>query len=178
MHKDKTDIDDPIASCIECGSTKIVERTTEQAFAYGTAGDQVSLIASMPVFTCADCGFEYFDERGEVARHAAVCRHLGVQTPEEICKTREGTGLTRAEFCHLSGFGSASLQRWESGMVVPNASSDRLIFLLRFPDNVERLKKRENAVSQRVLPYLAAVTDPVARVGMEIPEAHTRRSSR
>ncbi len=101
----------------------------------------------MPVFTCEDCGYEYFDERGEAARQAAVCRRLGVQTPEEVRRTRECTGLSRAEFCELTGFGAASLQRWESGMVVPNASSDRLIFLLQFPDNVERLRKRTAAIA-------------------------------
>jgi putative zinc finger/helix-turn-helix YgiT family protein len=134
--------------CIECGSARLIERMKEQSFAYRPPGEQVMLTASMPVMVCEDCGYESFDKRGEAARHEAVCRCLGVQPPDEVRWTREGTGLSRAEFCQLTGFGPASLQRWESGMVVPNASSDRLIFLLRCPDNVERLRNRAAALDQ------------------------------
>ncbi len=148
MRQDKSEMRDGKELCMECGGARLIERVREQSFAYGPRGDQAMLTASMPVVTCEDCGYEYFDERGEAARHAAVCKHLGVQTPEEVRMTREQTGLSRAEFCELTGFGSASLQRWESGMVVPNASSDRLIFLLRCPDNVERLRKRVGAIDQ------------------------------
>jgi DNA-binding transcriptional regulator YiaG len=175
MYQDKTDMNEITARCIECGGARLVERITEQSFAYGPPDDHVFLTASMPVFTCEDCGYEYFDERGEEARHAAVCRHLGVQTPKEIHQVREGTSLSRTEFCCLSGFGSASLQRWEAGMVVPNASSDRLIFLLRYPDNVERLRRRANAVSQGLFSCVATTADPVAIISKEVPEVHTRR---
>jgi len=97
----------------------------------------------MPVFTCQDCGYEFFDERGESAQHDAVCRHLGVQTPHEIRGVREAAGLSRTEFCELGGFGIASLQRWETGEVIPNASSDRLIYLLQFKQNLEGLRARD-----------------------------------
>jgi putative zinc finger/helix-turn-helix YgiT family protein len=148
MQQETSGMHDSQELCIECGGARLIERVREQSFAYGPAGDQVMLTASMPVFICEDCGYESFDERGEAARHDAVCRHLGVQTPEEVRMTRERTGLSRAEFCQLTGFGPASLQRWESGMVVPNASSDRLIFLLRCPDNIERLRKRVATIDQ------------------------------
>lgn len=174
MYQDTKDTRELKELCIECGGANLVEQMKDQSFTYGLADDQVILTASMPVFTCEDCGYEFFDERGEVARHAAVCRHLGVQTPEEVRRTREETGLTRTEFCQLSGFGAASLQRWECGMVVPNASSDRLIFLLRYPDNIERLRKRAIAISQGVLAYQGTTSDPVARITTEIPEIHTR----
>jgi DNA-binding transcriptional regulator YiaG len=97
----------------------------------------------MPVYICEDCGYEFFDERGESARHDAVCRHIGVQTPDEIRKVREAAGLSRAEFCQISGFGIASLQRWETGEVIPNASSDRLIYLLQYGENLSRLRARD-----------------------------------
>ena len=148
--------------CIECGGTRVVERSAQQTFPYGSAGEQVLLTASMPAFTCLDCGFEYFDETGEAARHAAVCRHLGLQTPEEIRKIREATGLTRAEFCQLTGFGSASLQRWEAGSILPNTSSDRLIFLLQFPENVQRLRDLADSVAKSPSPTPATIGDPTA----------------
>jgi putative zinc finger/helix-turn-helix YgiT family protein len=174
MQQETSGMHDSQELCIECGGARLIERVREQSFAYGPPGDQVMLTASMPVSICEDCGYESFDERGEAARHAAVCRHLGVQTPEEIRKVREGTGLTRAEFCELTGFGSASLQRWESGMVVPNASSDRMIFLLRHVENVERLRKRAIAISQGVLPFLIASADSVTSVSDGVHEIHTR----
>jgi len=131
-------------TCPECGNRNLVERTRDQQFNYGARGNQVVLTASMPVFSCESCGYEYFDERGETARHAAVCKYLGVSTPDEIRTIREGTALTRAEFAELGGFGLASIQRWESGSVVPNASSDRLIYLLQYESNVQLLRQRHS----------------------------------
>lgn len=174
MYQDTDNKQDWNQLCIECGSSNLVERTREQSFPYGPPGDQVILTASMPVIKCEDCGYEYFDERGESARHVAVCRHLGVQTPEEIRKVREGTCLSRVELCQLTGFGSASLQRWEAGAVVPNASSDRLIFLLRYADNVERLKRRSSAISQGLLPCVAEGADPLKSINDPIPGVRTR----
>jgi putative zinc finger/helix-turn-helix YgiT family protein len=131
--------------CLECGSSRLTEQIKEQQFPFGPPAAQTTLTAAMPVFTCQDCGYEFFDERGESARHDAVCRHLGVQTPDEIRAARDITGLGRAEFCEIGGFGIASLQRWESGQVIPNASSDRLIYLLQYDDNINRLKARNYA---------------------------------
>ncbi len=134
----------PITSkevCLDCGSSRLAEQIKEQKFPFGPPAAQTTLTAAIPVFTCQDCGYEFFDERGESARHEAVCRHLGVQTPDEIRAAREGVGLGRAEFCQIGGFGIASLQRWESGEVVPNASSDRLIYLLRYDENIDRLRR-------------------------------------
>jgi putative zinc finger/helix-turn-helix YgiT family protein len=128
--------------CLECGSPKLKEELKEQSFPYGPASARTILTASFPVSTCQDCGYEFFDERGESARHAAVCRHLGVQTPNEIRDVRDAAGLSRAEFCKIGGFGIASLQRWESGEVVPNTSSDRLLYLLQYQENILRLRAR------------------------------------
>lgn len=174
MFKDTHGRQEERESCLECGSTKLVEQMREQQFAYGTVGKEVLLTASVPVTTCTDCGFECFDERGEAARHAAVCRHLGVFTPNEIREVREATGLGRAEFCQVAGFGPASLQRWESGLVVPNASSDRLIFLLQYSENVERLRTRQIGI----IPGHAATIHSSAAEGYAIvqdslPEART-----
>lgn len=142
------DIGAPIKSeevCLECGSSRLKEDLKEQKFPYGPPTAQTILTASIPVFTCQDCGYEFFDERGESARHEAVCRHLGVQTPDEIRSVREAAGLGRAEFCKIGGFGIASLQRWETGEVIPNMSSDRLIYLLRHHENINRLRARDCA---------------------------------
>jgi putative zinc finger/helix-turn-helix YgiT family protein len=157
--------------CLECGSARLEEQIKEQQFPYGTGEGRVSLSAKVPVFTCLDCGYEFFGERGESARHDAVCRYLCVQTPDEIRRVRETAGMSRAEFCQLAGFGLASLQRWESGSVVPNASIDRLIFLLRYAENLEHLRNRISAG------LVAEPLDNETAIALRarIPEAHTRR---
>ncbi len=177
MYQDEKTNHDVAQICIECGSAGVSEQIKEQRFAYGSEENQVLLTASMSVFTCAACGYEYFDERGETARHAAVCRHLGVHTPEEIRHIREGMRLTRADFCRLTGFGSASLQRWESGLLVPSFSNDKLIYLLRYPDNVERLMRRINH-SEGAIPTVLGSAEPVVSAVDSVCEVRTRSAVR
>jgi putative zinc finger/helix-turn-helix YgiT family protein len=164
--------------CLECGSSRLKEEVKEQMFPFGPPAAQSILTASMPVFTCQDCGYEFIDERGESARHDAVCRHIGVQTPDEIRRVREATGLGRAEFCRIGGFGIASLQRWESGEVVPNASSDRLIYLLQYGDNLKRLRARdfEHAEPPTALAILSQQTECEALSNEELAEVKRRCS--
>ena len=134
------------AQCLDCESHNVKEALVEQRFQYGTGDSAVMLKATVPVLSCVDCGYEFFDERGEQARHAAVCRHLGVHTPEELAALRRRAGLSRAEACALTGFGIASWQRWEAGVTPPNTSSDRLLHLLQFPENLARLRERRRQV--------------------------------
>ncbi len=62
--------------CFQCGSPNVTESIEEQSFLYGSPGSQVTLVATIPVFTCQDCGFGTFDERGEAARSNAVFEYL------------------------------------------------------------------------------------------------------
>ncbi len=73
-------------------------------------------------------------------RHEAVCRHLGLLTPAEIRGLRERYNLSRAAFARMTGFGDATLARWEKGEVVQNASSDRYLRLLTDPNVMNRLQ--------------------------------------
>jgi putative zinc finger/helix-turn-helix YgiT family protein len=177
MYRDKKT--DRVSSevCAECGSAGVSEQIKEQSFAYGPEGDQVVLKASMPVLTCSVCGYEYFDERGEAARHVAVCRHLGVHTPEEIRNLRETLQCTRAEFCQIAGFGSASLQRWESGLLVPSVSNDQLIYLLGYPDNVERIRRRTKT-SDGAISWIVSAAEPSPALASDVCEIRTRNSVR
>ena len=161
--------------CLECGSSRLDEEVKEQKLPFGPPDARTMLTASMPVFTCLDCGYEFFDERGELARHEAVCRHLGVQTPEEIRTVREAAGLGRVGFCQIGGFGIASLQRWECGEVVPNASSDRLIYLLRFHDNIDRIRAK-NRTDAGPLTEVATPSEQIEHgTGIEMPQALRKR---
>ena len=129
-------------SCPDCGSSLISEVSRAEEFHYGLGDESVTLSAVVPIIHCDSCGFEFTDHRAEEARHESVCRHLGVLTPKEIVGIRDSIGLTRTEFAALGGFGIASLQRWETGALVQNPANDRLIYLLQFTANRQRLTKK------------------------------------
>ena len=128
------------STCPNCDSAQLEERQEEQEFAYGIGDEQVALKATLPVFVCPKCGFAFSDERGEIARHAAVCSHLGVLAPAGIVAIRRSLSLSRNEFAELTGVGIASLQRWETGSQIQSKSNDKLIRLMRNPENLSVLK--------------------------------------
>lgn len=128
--------------CPECGSAGVSTRLETQRFPYGEGTDAAELEVSVPVRKCSECGFEYLDDAAEAIRHEAVCRHLGVLTPDEIRQIREDYGFSRAEFARLTRLGEATLNRWENGILVQNQAYDRYLRLLRFPENVRRLQSK------------------------------------
>lgn len=128
--------------CPNCASSNVAYAMETQEFQYGVEENAVQLNAQVNVGTCGDCEFEFTGESGEIARHEAVCRHLRVMTPTEVQSVRISYGLSRTKFSDLTRLGTASLARWETGQLIQNAAYDSLMFLLMFPDNLERLKHR------------------------------------
>ena len=65
--------------------------------------------------------------------HEAVCEELGLLTPKEITFIRKNLYhmSSMKEFAKLTGLGSASLQRWESGSSMQNPANDKYLRLLR-----------------------------------------------
>lgn len=108
-------------------------------FMYGVGDEAVELSADIPVHSCTRCDASYTGTEAERIEHDAVCRHLGVLTPEEIQGIRKRHGLSRAAFARLTGFGKASLARWERGELIQNISSDRYLKLLQDPEVFRRL---------------------------------------
>ena len=119
--------------CAVCGEGTATWSMQEQAIPYGTGSGAVILVAEVPVWSCADCEVEYLANGAEALRHEAVCRHLGRLTPADIRRVRNQAGLTQAGFAEALNVGLASVKRWESGAVLPNASMNRLLkeFALR-----------------------------------------------
>lgn len=127
-------------SCEMCGSPGLKTELVLNPFIYGVGVDAVELSAEIPVHTCATCDVSFTDEAAENIQHDAVCRHLGVLTPDEIRALRSRYGLSRAAFARLTGFGEATLARWERRDVIQNASCDRYLRLLQNTANVDRLR--------------------------------------
>lgn len=71
-------------TCAACGGSNLSRSKELEEFEYGAGESAVSLSASVVVHSCIDCDFEFTGPSAEVARHQAVCRHLGIMTPAEV----------------------------------------------------------------------------------------------
>ena len=127
-------------SCEMCGAPGLKTQLVRNPFLYGTGSDAVELSADMPVHTCNQCDLSYTGEEAENIEHDVVCRHLDVLTADEIKALRDRYGLSRAEFSRFTGFGEATLARWERREVIQNTSSDRYLRLLQDSAIFQRLR--------------------------------------
>ncbi len=69
----------------------------------------------------------------------ALCCTQGVMTPREIKALRHRLGLSRLELTELTGFGEATIKRWENGAKIQNQSAARFLRLLELPGVMEEL---------------------------------------
>ena len=134
-------------ACDLCGGSGLTTNLVRDPFIYGSGTDAVELSAQVLVHTCSKCGESYTGVEAEVARHEVVCRHLGLLTPAEIRALREHYDLSRAAFARATGFGEATLARWETGEVIQNTSSDRYLRLLLDPQVMSRLPTPSGSAS-------------------------------
>ena len=125
--------------CDECGGQSLRKIIEDETFAYGTKDNAVTLSVKVPVWRCSSCGHAFSDGEAEEVRHEAVCHHFGLLTPGDIAAMRSRYGLTQAEFAKLTGFGEASIKRWEAGLVLQNASADQFMRLISDPFVFTRL---------------------------------------
>jgi DNA-binding transcriptional regulator YiaG len=121
----------PLNESIQCPVCEHVQTSIENdTFTY----DAVELTVSIPVRTCNDCGFRFTDE----VEHETICQHLGVMTPKKIGAIRKQLSWT--EFSEITSLDEVSLARWENGELIQNPVIDKFLYLLKFPENLERLK--------------------------------------
>jgi putative zinc finger/helix-turn-helix YgiT family protein len=132
-------------TCPVCEAGDTLTLLEEESFTHGVGDSALELTARIPVHRCAVCGFEFTDDEADVARHEAVCKHLGVLTPAEIQRIRERHRLSRAEFARLTRIGEASLARWEKGFLIQNAAADNYLRLLSYLENLEIARSRRLA---------------------------------
>lgn len=126
--------------CDSCGEKAVRMKFADQKFCYGNGEQAVELSAHVPVWTCQSCGDQYTDELAEQIRHAVVCKHLNRLAPKEIIDLRKSYDATQSQWADLTGFGIASVKRWEAGNMIQNESADKFMRLLREPRNYETLE--------------------------------------
>lgn len=123
-----------VRQCACCGESAARCGFQDEHFLYGTGDQQVSLIARVPVWTCDLCGAQYTDADAEELRHAEVCRYLGRLSPAELRGIRNRYSLSQEQWAERTGFGLASIKRWEVGALIQGAAADRYLRLLTNPE--------------------------------------------
>lgn len=147
--------------CPDCGNVNTLVSSELQEFMHDAGKDAVVISCRVPVVTCQTCGSAWTGSEAEDIRHAAVCRYLGRLSPAEILDIREGHGLSQSEFSRLTGFGEASLCRWETGAQIQNASSDRFLRLLKADaGNLEKLRLISAGTSPGMPTFRAIAVTP------------------
>ena len=159
-------------ACPHCGAPRITTVLQSQQFPYGAGPHSVTLEATVPVRTCSACGFTFTDREGEEVRHEAVCRHLKVMAPRRIRQLRELHRYSQAAFAEVTRLGEATLSRWERGIIIQNAAYDSYLYLLGFPENLQRLIVRARTLERR------SDAEPTARFrSLQVNDELLRRST-
>lgn len=126
--------------CPACGQGALVARVIRDEFEYGPEEDRITIVAEgVPVLECPACGETLYGPDAARVRHQAICRTLGLLTPEQIKGVREKLGKKQAEFAALTGIGVATLSRWEQGRLIQTRALDRYLRLLQWEENIQRL---------------------------------------
>lgn len=128
---DRHPASDRAIECAQCGAETVSTEWTTDAFVWGDGDSAVTLRVRVPFRSCSSCGSSYLDHEAEDIRHAAVCDHLGVLAPSAIRAIRRKYRMSQAEFARVTGFGEATIGRWENGIVIQNVANDRYLRLVR-----------------------------------------------
>lgn len=118
----------PDRECTRCGSASVAwEEVLVDVPFMSRAKVKMTARARVPKGCCRSCGHGFLPWEALLLQHAAVCRQLGVLAPEEIVAARKRRRLTQEQLAAETGFGIASIRRWETGANIQNSSSDRLL---------------------------------------------------
>ena len=102
--------------CPVCGKGHLERRTITDRFACGGSTKarkgkkQITIVAeNVPVEVCNHCQETFRGPEAGLIRHRALCRALGLLTPEEIVAIRERLGLSQAAFAKFTDIGEATI---------------------------------------------------------------------
>lgn len=129
--------------CPACGRHPLERRYIHDEFDYGPEDERIRVVAeAVPVLACPACEEIFYGPDAEQAHHRAICKALGLLTPEQIKKVRERAGMSQVEFARLTGIGVATLSRWEQGRLMQTRSLDGYLQLLdAIPEAIRVLAK-------------------------------------
>lgn len=157
------DMIERIQQCALCEDAVATLGYETQHFNYGPGADGIVVEAIVPVWTCAGCGEQYLDDEAEDIKHDAVCAHLGRLAPREVKAMRVTFGMLQEEFAAFSGYGSASIKRWESGSQIQSDSVDKHLRLLRSLGVAEAVKRTSRPAVPEFRTPISASTRALAQ---------------
>jgi putative zinc finger/helix-turn-helix YgiT family protein len=167
--------------CPDCDGLEVRTKLLDQTFQYGRGTGEVAISVVVPVRQCLDCGAEWTDAEAEELRWEGVCKHFKRLAPRRLLAIRESLGLSQVDFGRLTGFGVASLSRWETGVQMQSVSCDRLLRLLEAdPQNVVRLKQVANAELPKASQFQVLEITPDLRLrqrAFRLPGHENRRTA-
>jgi HTH-type transcriptional regulator/antitoxin MqsA len=142
-------ITDERIRCPVCGKGYLERRLITDRFEYDGGKQsrkgkrQVTVVAeNVPVRVCTHCQETFSGPEAGLVRNRAICRALGLLTPEEICSIRERLKRSQADFAKLTGIGEATISRWERGRLLQSTAMDRYLRLLATnPENITTLQE-------------------------------------
>jgi putative zinc finger/helix-turn-helix YgiT family protein len=147
--------------CECCGAQDVFMTYENETFNYQTEDDGVvQLVARVPVWTCGGCEEQSTDERAEDIRHETVCEFLGRLAPAKIKEIRKRIGMSQNQFAELTGFGIASIKRWESGALIQGLAQDRYMRLLEDGRNVTALQRQPGTKAATKKPQFRTELSP------------------
>ncbi len=136
-------------ACPGCGSNLIVTKWESISWEQGSTDGKIVISALLPICVCRACNASFQGAQAQEKKNEAICKHLGLMTPDEIRAMRQKLGLSQAGLAQLSGLGVASIARWESGQLIQGRSNDNLLRLLSYEENIERLRNALSPQSPR-----------------------------
>lgn len=118
--------------CPECEQGHLVPFTRDEEFDYDLGEETIKVIArDVPVERCDSCGMTASGPAAARVRHEAVCRAAGLLTPSEIKAIREQFDWSQQYLAELTGFGVATISRWERGRLLQNRSTNKVLQAIR-----------------------------------------------
>jgi putative zinc finger/helix-turn-helix YgiT family protein len=117
--------------CSNCRKGQLEFVREDDTFDFRTDEGMIRVTArDVPFHRCPVCGERLSGIEAAQISHRAICKALGLLTPEEILAIRERLRLTQAQFSKLTGIGEATISRWERGRLLQNRANDRYLRLL------------------------------------------------
>jgi len=128
--------------CPTCGIGYLESVRLDDEFTFLSENGLIRVTAhDVPFEACPACGERLSGPEAGMISHYAICKALGLLTPDEIRGVREKLDMTQAEFSRLTGFGEATISRWERGRLLQHRANDRYLRLIAStPENIHFLE--------------------------------------
>ena len=124
-----------IPKCYQCGGAfahRIATPHHRKLRYEGVACDV--LVTDMPEWHCATCDLSVTDEEGDEPLQAALRKHVGLLTPQQIKAGIKELGITQEKFADKIRCAPESISRWLNGAVLQSRVYDCLMRIyFQFP---------------------------------------------